>query len=515
MSDSKQTRPADLHTDKAGHALGLRLFIVFASMFAAQAIGSAFNIWYNLTHIVPLLKTSAERNTFETSITWFNLVVYPPLVLWWAWLVWRLHQWPRDSEQARRRVVNLPWLAALVASIGWLLCIPALMYAMREVTDRNVLLHLPVSILIGAFIALAQSFLAVDLLSQKLLYAYFFDATSPWKVRGAHSLSLTGRGIFWTVSAGVCPILSMLLLILTPPSTESEMPFAIAVAVCIWFGLSGAWLLSRLVVEPVNELRRVAQEVGRGNLETSVEILRADEFGILADEFNSMIAGLRQKEHMEGRVGRALGPEIVQQLLRREEELGGVERQLSVLFSDIRGYTSFCAELKPDEALTVLNAFHATMTRTITEHGGIVNQLVGDGMMAIFGAIDEREDHAEQAIAAGLAMLQALPELNHEIRQLGHADLRIGVGINSGMAIVGTIGSPGRMEFTAVGDVVNVAARIESLTKEHQSPLLFSPSTLALLPEPLGVVELPPLEVRGKREPLVTYTFESLKGTLQ
>jgi adenylate cyclase len=116
----------------------------------------------------------------------------------------------------------------------------------------------------------------------------------------------------------------MLLLILSPSSTESNIPFAIAVAVvCIWFGLSGAWLLARLVVQPVNELRRAAREVGNGNLETRVDILRADEFGILADEFNRMISGLREKEHMEGRFGRALGPEIMKQLLKRENELGG------------------------------------------------------------------------------------------------------------------------------------------------------------------------------------------------
>jgi adenylate cyclase len=192
-----------------------------------------------------------------------------------------------------------------------------------------------------------------------------------------------------------------------------------------------------------------------------------------------------------------------------------VERQISVLFSDIRGYTSFCSGLKPEAALLVLNAFHACMTRTISEHGGIVNQLVGDGMMAIFGATEDLDDHADKAISAGRAMLKALPNLNEEIRRMGHEDLRIGVGVNSGLALVGTIGSPGRMEFTAVGDVVNVAARIEALTKDQKSPLLFSKSTFEMLPELVGVVEMPALEVHGKKKPIVTYTFEELKGTLR
>jgi hypothetical protein len=125
-------------------SLSLRLAIMFVSMIVAQAIGSAFNIWYNLSHIVPLLKTDDEVATFETAITWFNLTVYPPLVIWWAVLVFSLRDLPRDGERARRRVINLPWIGMLIAAIGWILCIPTLMIAMRDVVNRDVFYHLPV-----------------------------------------------------------------------------------------------------------------------------------------------------------------------------------------------------------------------------------------------------------------------------------------------------------------------------------------------------------------------------------
>ncbi|MEM7011223.1 MAG: adenylate/guanylate cyclase domain-containing protein, partial [Verrucomicrobiota bacterium] len=148
-----------------------------------------------------------------------------------------------------------------------------------------------------------------------------------------------------------------------------------------------------------------------------------------------------------------------------------------------------CSSLGPKEALSLLNEFHSRMTQAISSEGGIVNQLVGDGIMALFGATEDTKGHAEKAIAAARAMLAEMPSFNESIKHLDHGRLQIGIGINTGRAIVGTIGSPGRMEFTAVGDVVNVAARIESLTKALKSPLLFSSSTKAKLGKNSEIVE--------------------------
>ena len=491
-----------------------RLIVVFLTMFVAQAVGSIFNIWYNLSHIRPLL-SEQQLQQFQKSISIYNGLAYPFLVLAWALVVFSLLR-HGENEKAQRRVINLPWWATLIGGAGWLCCIPALLIGLRqgnEALDPNIYFHLPVSVGIGAFIALSQGFLAIDLLSQRLLYRYFFTKSEPWRTAGAYPLSLNGRGLALTISAGICPVLALLLLILSPAHGQREdVSFAIAVAVvCILFGISGAWLVGRLVVQPVNELGQAARAVGEGDLEAKVDFLRADEFGVLGDEFNRMVAGLREKNHIMQTFGRHVGSEIARELLSREEELGGVRRTISVLFTDIRGYTSYCSSVKPETAVTVLNLYHACMTETIEKHGGLVNQIVGDGFMAIFGATGQTEDYADRAIAAGQGLLDCIPVLNERLEAMNLRSIEIGVGINTGPAVVGTIGSPRRMEYTAVGDVVNVAARIESLTKELKTPLLFSETTLNAIERKIeGTKTFPPHPIRGLKEPITLCTLASL-----
>ncbi|NNE91762.1 MAG: HAMP domain-containing protein [Verrucomicrobiales bacterium] len=487
-----------------------KLFAVFLAMFGAQAIGSVYNITYNLVHIGPLL-TEPQKLAFEKTIQLYNFTAYPFFVAIWGWVVFSL---AGAKQSLRRRAINLPWWATAIGAAGWLFCLPALFWQISATGDpvsADVKFHLPVSVLTAMAIALSLGYLSIDWLRHRLIFPYFFDEEfSPGRVKGGLGLSVTGRGVLWIISASLCPIIALLLLLISPSEDSKNLWFAVGVASAgVFFAIAGTLLLRTLVADPVTELRAAAQAVGKGDLNVQVENLRADEFGILADEFNTMVAGLREKEEIRTKFGMHVGEAIANELLKNEAELAGVERTVSVLFSDIRSFTTRCENLKPKQAVQFLNVYHETMTRVINEHHGIVNQLVGDGLMSIFGATGKDPDFAKHAVEAGRAMLQELDVLNPRLEELGFEPVQIGVGVNTGQTVVGTIGSPGRMEYTAIGDTVNTAARIEGMTKDLQQPLLISETTWNALAEPKPAGEkLPPQPVRGRAGEIQLYSIE-------
>src|SRR6476469_6309470 len=204
-----------------------RFWVVGCAPLLAQLIGSAFNIWYNLSHIRPLL-TPAQHTVFINTVLVYNLVVYPIAVCLWVRILRSLHlpcqrllqRQPISLEQltkARRLAINLPWWGILVAGVSWFLCIPVFLTALQLAPghlDSRLFLHLPTSLLVAAFIALTHSFFAIELTSQSLLYPVLFHDTQPATTPGALPLTLRGRGLMWAISASICPISSLLLLIL-------------------------------------------------------------------------------------------------------------------------------------------------------------------------------------------------------------------------------------------------------------------------------------------------------------
>src|SRR5262245_33174825 len=496
------------------------LLLVALASLLPMLTGSAINIWFNVTNIDPLL-TEGQRAIFLRTVIVYNLAVYPVLGAVGAWLLLSLrgpycdHARGRMADAAQRlrvqrRVINLPWYLVGLATVGWGLCAPVFLGALARAPEPlapMVYAQLPVSFAIAAMISLPHGFFAVELVSQRWLYPVFFRDALPAKIPGAFALSLRTRGLLLALSAGVCPVLSLLLLTLVPHPGDN-VAFAMAVGgLGIALGLVTAWLLGRLVTEPVDELRHATQAVAAGNLEVAIPDLRADEFGQLIDGFNTMVAELRAKRRLEEDFGRHVGERIARQILARERGLGGVEEELTVLFVDLRDFTARATAAKPEHVVAVLNVFLSEMVEVIEErHGGIVNKFLGDGLMALFAEWTGRVDHADAAVAAGGEMVQRLAAINDRLGATGDPPLAMGVGIHTGRAVVGSIGSPRRMEYTAIGDAVNVAARVESLTKIVGTPLLLNDATRRPLRQPPALERLAAQEIKG-HDPVVVFKF--------
>jgi adenylate cyclase len=494
------------------------LLLIGVAPLLPVLVGSAVNIWYNATQIDPLL-TPAQQARFMRTVLVFNALIYPPLTAVWIAVVRSLREPLRRLtaglpveharlERARRRVINLPWWAVVLPGTGWLLCIPVFLAALvrtPDALDPRLYVHLPVSFAISAMISITHGFFLIELLSQRLLYRAFFRDARPWAMRGALALSLRARGVVWWLAAGVCPIGSLLLLTLVPEN--ADMPgFARVVAIIgIVLGFAVAWLVSRLVTEPVEELRGAAQRVAAGDLEVEVAGRRADEFGPLIDEFNHMVAGLREKRRVEENFGRHVGPAVARRILERDG-LGGAEEEITVVFVDIRNFTARAAAAPPAQIVALLNLFLTEMVDAIERHGGLVNKFLGDGLMAFFSDSTGRADHADAALAAAREMLERLQRLNARLTESGDAPVAIGVGVHTGRAVVGSVGTPRRMEYTVIGDTVNVASRVEGLTKVLGEPLLLTDATRAALRAPAALRELPAQAVKGQPAPIVVFT---------
>jgi adenylate cyclase len=367
--------------------------------------------------------------------------------------------------------------------------------------------------MISALIAITHSFFIIEILTQRLLYPLLFRDARPAETPGTFPLSLGRRGLLFAFCAGVCPIISLLLLCLAPHSGGTqEARFAIAVGgLGIAFGLSIAWMVGQLVVEPVEELKRAATAVAAGNLNVHIQLQRADELGLLIDEFNHMIGELREKQRLQETFGRHVGQQAAIQILQRDPNLGGIEQELTVVFADLRNFTARSAIEAPQQIVTLLNLFLTEMVEIVEQrHGGMVNKFLGDGFMALFGVGEQSSAHAAQAVAAGQEMLRSLQTINCYLESQGLSPLSMGIGIHTGVAVVGSIGSSRRLEYTAIGDTVNVASRVESLTKQLGEPLLLTDATRQALPATIWTEPLPPQWVKGQPKPLSVYGIQSL-----
>ncbi len=260
-----------------------------------------------------------------------------------------------------------------------------------------------------------------------------------------------------------------------------------------------ALLLSDSVVAPVTRLRDATERVRSGDLTVEVPVISTDETGTLTGSFNRMVHGLRERERLREAFGTFVDPELIERILRDGTDLAGEEVELSVLFMDVRGFTTFSERAGAREVVAMLNGLYGHVVPVIVDHGGHANKFIGDGLLAVFGAPGRLTDHADRAGAAAIQIAELVAE-----RYKGQ--LRVGIGVNSGQVVVGTIGGGGRLDFTVIGDPVNTAARVETATRRTGDDVLVTSATLALLKrQTLQWDERPPIPLKGKAETIRLY----------
>jgi adenylate cyclase len=258
-------------------------------------------------------------------------------------------------------------------------------------------------------------------------------------------------------------------------------------------------LLADSVAGPIGDLRVAADRVGAGDLDVSVPVVSVDETGALARSFNVMVEGLRERERIREAFGTYVDRDVAEHILREGTSLAGEEVEVTMMFLDVRDFTGFAERSSAPDVVATLNRLFGLIVPLIHEHGGHVDKFVGDGLLAVFGAPRRQDDHADQALGAALAIERAV----HEDEQ---GELEIGIGLNSGPVVAGNVGGGGRLEFSVIGDAVNVAARVESATRQTGDVILLAENVKRLLHnDEIGLEPRPDVPLKGKRESVMLY----------
>lgn len=272
-------------------------------------------------------------------------------------------------------------------------------------------------------------------------------------------------------------------------------------------------LIARSIAGPLRRMAAATTKVAAGDLDIDLSDIRSrDEVGRLAKSFMEMAEGLKQRDFIRDTFGRYLTREVVNRLLEAKDglRLGGESREISIIMSDIRGFTALTAYMQPEQVITFLNRYLGKMVEILLEYRGTIDEIIGDGILAFFGAPEPLQDHPARAVACALKMQAAMDEINALNEAEGFPRIEMGVAVNTGHVVVGNIGSEKRTKYGAVGSQVNFTGRIESFTVGGQ--VLISSSTHEKLSDIVDVRNVLQVEMKGVTGKVALHDVRGIAG---
>lgn len=428
-----------------------------------------------------------------------------------------------EGDRLRRRVLLLPAFLALISFAGWMLA--ALIWGVFW------------PLIAGDFIpgrALRQMFGIVFVSGTTVTAIVFFATEQLWRAElprffpdsdlsAAHAPSVRVRtrmiAVFLLLSLLPLAVLSVAALTRANALLHADAEAAeaiirnliVVVAVLAAGGLLVSLRLATLVAGsvagPLREVQEAMARVERGALDTRCRVVSNDEIGAVAEGFNRMVAGLREREVIRETFGKYISPEVRDEILAGHASLAGATREATILFADLRDFTPWVESTPAPEVVADLNAYFTEMDAAIRKHRGLVLQFIGDEIEAVFGAPVADPHHAEAAVRAALEMRRRLAAWNAARLAAGKVPLHNGIGIHTGTVLAGTIGSSERLSYALVGDPVNLASRIQSLNKEFGTDVLVSGATRARLNGGFNFRPLPAVRVKGKSAEVEVYAL--------
>ncbi len=414
-----------------------------------------------------------------------------------------------DSAEARRRALLFPWFITAITLSNWLIAgvifgvlgpLLAGWFSVRSAVRAAIGISV-----VGGVVTAALVFFGVETRWRQEL-PRFFPAGDLRAVRGVPRLSVRARLLVVFLLTSMGPLLLIGLVAwrrsrraaADPENaamllTEMLAVIAFFIVVGLIAALRLSWVVSDSVARPLVGLSFAMGRVERGDLNADCPVVSNDEIGAATEGFNRMLAGLREREAIKETFGRYVTREIRAEILAGRVSVEGEQREVTMLFSDLRGFTPWVEATEPRQVVRDLNAYFAEMEAAIRAHGGLVLQFIGDEIEAVFGAPVAAPDHPARAVRAALEMRARLTAWN-----AGRAHpLRHGIGVHTGSVLAGAIGSRERLSYALVGDTVNLASRIEGLTKEVGTDILVSGTTARRL-DGIALEALPAVSVKGK-----------------
>ncbi len=299
---------------------------------------------------------------------------------------------------------------------------------------------------------------------------------------------------------------------LMPARTFRLQVFAIAgVVVVVCLGI--AYQVSLSLKRPLNGLLRFAQRVREGDLTARAHPQGRDEIARLEAALNDMVLGLQERDRVKEVFGRYVTTQVSEEVLKGAIKLGGERRRVTMLFSDIRSFTSMSETMTPEQVVEFLNDYFSEMVDAVFEHGGVLDKFMGDALLCVFGSFEETPDHPRRAVMSALRMKALLAKINGERTVAGRAPIEIGIGVHTDDVIVGNIGSRRRLEYTVIGDGVNTCQRVQDANKEFGTTILITETTYEAVRGEFECRPMPEVALKGKTK--VPRFFEVLSAQVQ
>lgn len=485
----------------------------FWSMMFANQVGASFDALFVLVVMPPPLSPH-EFNVFRlqtlilapidiTVCVWIALCIlrrrFAPVVSW-------LNDDRPPTEAERRTALRWPWVFVTVSYPFWFGS--AVFFGVLAGSHASDASHV-----IGAGVAVLVTVALGGIASLALGYLMLERGLRPVTAHALASIShaeelapgITARlTIAWTLSTAV-PVIGVLAIAawyLAGGDFAADKGFtAILVlsAAVLAVGLAAIFVAARSIADPVAAMRSALGRVEDGEFDARVAIDDASEVGLLQAGFNHMTAGLAERERIREAFGTYVDHEVAEHILREGTALAGEEVEVTMMFLDIRNFTGFAERFTAQQVVATVNRLWEQVVPIIHAYGGHVDKFIGDGLLAVFGAPRRQHDHADQALSAAL-------EIAGMVEAKFGGELGIGLGLNSGTVVAGNVGGAGRLEFSVIGDAVNIAARVESATRQTGDVILVSQHTKQLLTRHNRPLESrPQVPLKGKTEAIVLY----------
>jgi len=408
--------------------------------------------------------------------------------------LFKIHQIPSEDlfEHGRQRLINLPFILIPFSLFFWIF-IPIIVfsagYAVGRINSGTAIAFSTRAIMVG-LISSSIVFFGVEAHGRKRLIPLFFPEGLLSKIKGTATLSISKRVRAFFRLGSLIPLANIVLtlFVLYWQADEGSVTvkeyargvliFSVAVFVLFFMGSSVLnRLISRSISLPVKNILDTVEKIKKGNYDAQVKVVSNDEIGVLGDATNEMIKGLKERELLRDTFGRYVAPEVRDEILSGRIPLDGELREVTVLFADLRGFTPLTESNDPKRVAKILNNYFEAMAAAIHSHSGLILQFLGDEIYAVFGAPVYKSNHACLAFDAAISMKTKLVALNESFTRKGWPMLSHGIGIHTGNVVAANIGSPDRLSYLLVGDTVNIASRLQSLTRELDAHIIISSQT--------------------------------------
>jgi adenylate cyclase len=385
----------------------------------------------------------------------------------------------------KKLTLKLPLVGAFIGSIGWIIGIGIT----RILFETN---HVPISedgkfylILVSIFVSVysfSLAYFACDYYSKKYLFPFIFEMDEIFLLSKYSKNGLLSKFAFYFFSTVIFPMSVIYFSINSISGEAIQKSDARYMAFLVFIFIISGGVITFYIVQslrkPLKEIQSVTESIRDGIFDRYLFVDSKDELGNVKFTLNSTSRELQEKEILRDIFGKMVDDRIRDHLMKNPPELGGIKTNVAILFSDIRNFTTFSEKLPPDQVVQFLNSYFDRMSSCIESENGIINKFIGDGILSFFGGILPMENPALSAYKAAKIMIDELSSI-----PFGSGNLNIGIGLHYGEVTLGNIGSKNRMEFTIIGNSVNLTSRLESLTKELKSSIAMSRDFIMQLPE--------------------------------